>query len=172
MLTQQMGGDIEVTSEPGVGSVFTLVLRLPRAAQNPVVRSVLTVAPLTNLRLLVAEDNRTNMLVTRKLLERSVASIDEAEADLPRCPIVALTAYASAEEAALCLAAGMDAVLTKPLIRAELYALLERTAAARDRFDLPPVHALDSNAKGGPSWSTSPHASGTTSGRSTRSSAR
>lgn len=213
LLAQQMGGDIEVASELGVGSVFTLILRLARPTQNPVARSVLTVAPLTNLRLLVAEDNRTNMLVTRKLLERSVASIDEAEngklavaaywraqpdlvlmdvsmpemdgqaatrairrfeaeADLPRCPIVALTAYASAEEAALCLAAGMDAVLTKPLIRAELYALLERTAAERDRFDLSPVHALDSKAKGGPSWSTSPHASGTTSGRSIRSSAR
>ncbi|MES2432385.1 MAG: ATP-binding protein [Pseudomonadota bacterium] len=213
LLAQQMGGDIEVASELGVGSVFTLVLRFPRAAQNSHALPASAVAPLTNLRLLVADDNRTNMLVTRKLLERSVATIEEAEngklavaayrraqpdlvlmdvsmpemhgqdatreirrleaeAGLPRCPIVALTAYASAEEAALCLAAGMDAVLTKPLIRAELYALLERTAAARDRFDLSPVHALDSKAKGGPSWSTSPHASGTTSGRSTRSSAR
>ncbi len=213
LLAQQMGGDIEVASELGVGSVFTLVLRLPRVAQNPVALPRLNVAPQTNLRVLVAEDNRTNMLVTRKLLERSVASIEEAEngklavaaywraqpdlvlmdvsmpemhgqdatreirrfeveAGLPRCQIVALTAYASAEEAALCLAAGMDAILTKPLIRAELYALLERTAAARDRFDAPPLHALDSKAKGGPTWSTSPHASGTTSGRSTRSSAR
>jgi hypothetical protein len=82
------------------------------------------------------------------------------------------TAYASDEEAALCLAAGMDAVLTKPLVRAELYALLERTAAARDRFDLPPLDTVDRAAKGGPTWSTSPHASGTTSGRSTRSPAR
>lgn len=213
LLAQQMGGDIEVASELGAGSVFTLVLRLPRAAQIAMARPGINAAPLTNLRLLIAEDNRTNMLVTRKLLERSVASIEEAvngklavaaywraqpdlvlmdvsmpemdgqaatreirrleaEAGLPRCPIVALTAYASAEEAMLCLAVGMDAVLTKPLIRAELYALLERTAAARDRFDLTPVHAVDINAKGGPTWSTSPHASGTTSGRSTRSSAR
>lgn len=96
----------------------------------------------------------------------------EAEVGLPRCPIVALTAYASAEEAALCLDAGMDAVLTKPLIRADLYALLQRVAGARDRFDLPPLHALDMQTKGGPSWSTSPHASGTISGKSTRSSAR
>ncbi|MDZ4395010.1 hybrid sensor histidine kinase/response regulator, partial [Cypionkella sp.] len=170
LLSQQMGGDIEVVSELGQGSVFTAVLRLPRAAQTAVARPKINAAPITALRLLVAEDNRTNMLVTRKLLERSVASIEEAEngklavaayrraqpdlllmdvsmpemhgqdatreirrfeteAGLPRCPIVALTAYASAEEAALCLDAGMDAVLTKPLIRAELYALLERTAA-------------------------------------------
>ena len=213
LLAQQMRGDIEVASELGVGSVFTLVLRLPRVAQNRVQLPSLNIAPKTNLRVLVAEDNRTNMLVTRKLLERCVASIDEAEngklavaaywraqpdlvlmdvsmpemhgqdaareirrfeaeTGLPRCPIVALTAYASAEEAALCLAAGMDAVLTKPLIRAELYALLERTAAARDRFDVAPLHALDRAAKGGLSWSTSPRASGITSGRSTRSSGR
>lgn len=179
LLAQQMGGDIEVSSELGIGSVFTLVLRLARAAQNPATSLGRHAAPRTNLRLLVAEDNRTNMLVTRKLLERSVASIDEAEngklavaaywraqpdlvlmdvsmpemhgqdatreirrfeaeAGLPRCPIVALTAYASSEEAALCLAAGMDGVLTKPLIRAELYALLERTAVARDGFDEAP----------------------------------
>ncbi len=213
LLAQQMGGDIEVSSELGAGSVFTLVLRLPRAAQNPAAAPSRHAAPRTNLRLLVAEDNRTNMLVTRKLLERCVASIEEAEngklavaaywraqpdlvlmdvsmpemhgqdatreirrfeaeAGLPRCPIVALTAYASSEEAALCLAAGMDGVLTKPLIRAELYALLERTAALRDGFDAPPLHAVDRAAKGGPTWSTSPHASGTTSGKSTRSSGR
>ncbi len=179
LLAQRMGGDIEVASELAVGSVFTLILRLPRAALSPGALPRLALAPQTNLRVLIAEDNRTNMLVTRKLLERSVASSEkaengmlavaaywraqpdlvlmdvsmpemhgqdatraigrfEAEAGLPHCPIVALTAYASADEAALCLAAGMDAVLTKPLIRTELYALLERTAAARDRFDAPP----------------------------------
>ena len=213
LLAQQMGGDIEVESELSVGSVFTLVLRLPRAPESAIAPPKTQRAPQTNLRLLVAEDNRTNMLVTRKLLERSVATIAEAENGklavasymraqpdlvlmdvsmpemhgqdatrairryeaengLPRCPIVALTAYAAAEEADLCLAAGMDAVLTKPLIRAELYALLERTAAARDRFDAPPLHAVDRSAKGEQPWSILPHASGTTSGKSTRSSAR
>ncbi|MFC3182049.1 hybrid sensor histidine kinase/response regulator [Cypionkella sinensis] len=213
LLAQQMGGDIEVESELGVGSVFTVVLRLLRAPDSAVTVAKVQRAPQTNLRLLVAEDNRTNMLVTRKLLERSVATIAEAENgklavasymrappdlvlmdvsmpemhgqdatrairrfeaehSLPRCPIVALTAYAAAEEADLCLAAGMDAVLTKPLIRAELYALLERTAAARDRFDAAPLHAVDRSAKGEQPWSILPHASGTTNGKSTRSSAR
>jgi PAS domain S-box-containing protein len=211
LLVQQMGGDIEVASTLGEGSIFTLVLRLPRAKQITRATPPQNLPPLTNLRLLVAEDNRTNMLITRKMLEPSVASIDQAfngkqavaaywraqpdlvlmdvsmpemhghdatkeirrfetENGLQRCPIVALTAYASAEEAALCLASGMDAVLTKPLARAELYALLERTAAATDRFDAPPLLAVEMTAKGGSSWSTSPRASGATSGRSTRSS--
>jgi two-component system, sensor histidine kinase len=188
-----------------------VILRLARANRDVGSVSSTRPAPVTNLRLLVAEDNRTNMLITRKLLERSVASIaeaidgrqavaayaraqpdlvlmdvsmpvlngleasqairrHEAETGLPRCPIVALTAYASAEDEALCREAGMDGVLTKPLSRVELYALLERCADARG-FDLGQRNAIDSVANGGPTWSTSPHASGTTSGRSIRSSA-
>jgi two-component system, sensor histidine kinase len=215
LLAQRMGGDISVTSEIGKGSVFTLQLRLPRAnqpeAQAP--QQPPRQAPQTDLRLLVAEDNRTNMIITRKLLEPTVASITEAvngrlaveayrlappdlvlmdvsmpelngddaareirayeaEAALPRCPIVALTAYASSEEAERCFAAGMDAVLTKPLVRAELYELIEHTARARDGFDLSPTNAVDKATKGGSKWSTSQRASGTTNGRSTRSSAR
>jgi len=212
LLAQQMGGDIEVESTQGQGSVFTVILRLPRAKHGTRLATEPHKPPQTRLRVLVAEDNRTNLLITRKLLERSVSAIAEAgngrqavaayrsdppdlllmdvsmpemtgheatreirqfesEHGLPRCPIIALTAYASQDEADLCLAAGMDGVLTKPLARAELYALLERSAAARDGFDLSPDNAVDRTAKGGPTWSTSPRASGATSGRSTRSSA-
>lgn len=213
ILAQRMGGDISVVSEVGKGSTFTLQLRLARAAL-PEARPQQSqrAAPQTALRLLVAEDNRTNLLITRKLLEPTVSSIAEAAngrlavaayqlappdlvlmdvsmpemtgdaaaqairsyeaaSGLPRCPIVALTAHASPEEAARCLAAGMDAVLTKPLVRGELYDLIERTALARDHFDLSPPNAVDKASKGGSKWSTSQRASGTTSGRSTRSSA-
>jgi hypothetical protein len=211
LIAQQMQGDILVESVLGTGSTFTLVLRLPRANRERGAVAGKIAAPRTALRILVAEDNRTNMLITRKMLEHSVAAIaeavdgrqavasylrnppdlvlmdvsmpvmtgheacrairaQEAELGLPRCPIVALTAYASAEEEALCRDAGMDGVLTKPLARAELYALLESLAASVP-FDLPPENGLDRLSNGGSTWSISPRASGTTGGRSTRSSA-
>jgi hypothetical protein len=212
LLAQQMGGDITVASVQGQGSVFSITLRLARAAgpQGAAGKPV-ALPPKTRLHLLVAEDNRTNMLIARKILERSVARLAEAtdgrqavaayraappdlvlmdvsmpEMDghaatreiraheaannLPRCPVFALTAYSSADEESRCLAAGMDGVLTKPLVRADLFALLERVAKAPP-FDLAPDNGLDRVANGGPTWSISPRESGTTSGRSIRSSA-
>lgn len=177
LLAQRMGGDIVAASVIGSGSTFTLTLPLIRASALPeTIKAAPKDAPTTKLRVMVAEDNETNMLITRKLLEKHVESIVEAvngkealaaywqaqpdlilmdvsmpvmpgheatrqirrfekETGLPRCPIVALTAYSSQEEADLCLAAGMDSVLTKPLVRADLYAVLEQTAAARNLRD-------------------------------------
>ena len=212
LLAQQMGGDIEVSSVLGQGSVFTVTLRLRAAPAEAAVaeRDSGPKVPRTALRLLVAEDNRTNMLIARKLLERSVAMLaeavngriavemyqaappdlvlmdvsmpemdglaatrairaHEAAAGLPRCPIHALTAYASEEQERACLAAGLDGVLTKPLSRADLYDLIERTAA-RTAFDLSPKDGLDRSGKGGSAWSISPAESTITTGRSTRSS--
>ncbi len=212
LMAQQMGGDIEVSSVLGQGSVFTITLRLPSVPEEGAVvgREVAAGLPRTALRLLIAEDNRTNMLIARKLLERSVATLAEAgngrialemyranppdlvlmdvsmpemdglaatrairayeaEAGLPRCPIYALTAYAAAEQERACLEAGLDGMLTKPLSRAELYALIERTAVAAG-FDLSPKDGLDRAGKGGSAWSISPPGSTITTGRSTRSS--
>ncbi len=211
-LVQQMGGDIEVTSVSGQGSVFTARLRLKRAKAAVTALQVgPTAAPKTALRVLIAEDNRTNMMIARKFLSGSVAHLTEAvngrlavqayrdaqpdlvlmdvsmpelngqdasrairthekQAGLPHCPIFALTAYSAADEEARCLAAGMDGVLTKPLVRRELYTLLERIAASRDPFDERPLDGVDRAANGEQTWSILPPGSTTTTGKLIRSS--
>ncbi len=212
LLAQQMGGDIDVSSVLGEGSVFTLTIKLPRVAADRKPEAKVCAAPITRLRLLVAEDNRTNMMIARKFLERSVASISEAvdgqaaidlyrahppdlvlmdvsmpkvdglqatrlirlheaAAGLPRCPIFALTAYTTLDQERACLDAGLDGVLTKPLIRVELYALLQRVAG-QSGFDASPLNAVQVGPKGEPAWSTLPRASGITNGKSIRSSGR
>ena len=211
-LVQQMGGDIAVTSEAGEGSVFTAVLQLTRAKAAPNMRQAATTkAPKTTLRVLIAEDNRTNMMIARKFLSGSVAQLTEAtngrlalqaycdappdlvlmdvsmpemngqdatrairtyekQAGLLPCPIFALTAYSAVDEAARCRAAGMDGVLTKPLVRGELYALLERLATGCDPFDEGPPDGVDRTANGEQTWSILPPGSTTTTGKLIRSS--
>ncbi len=81
MLAETMGGRIDVTSQLGKGSVFTLRARLPlaEAATPPApqrerrkqarVKAGLTV--------MAAEDNRTNMMILRKMLTGTVANLVE-----------------------------------------------------------------------------------------------
>ncbi len=70
-LARAMGGEVTVRSAPGAGAVFTARLRLP-ATEAPALEPPAT-APLAapeRLRVLAAEDNPTNQLVLRTLLEQ------------------------------------------------------------------------------------------------------
>jgi PAS domain S-box-containing protein len=69
-LAVRMGGDVSVTSRPGVGSRFAVSLPLPFVgeAEATAAEAERDDAPLPALRVLAAEDNATNQLVLRTLL--------------------------------------------------------------------------------------------------------
>jgi len=81
-LAEMMGGSLTATSTPGAGSVFTLTLpiKVASAAAAPAPEeAALQEAPALSLRILAAEDNATNQLILRALLEPLGAEVTVAE---------------------------------------------------------------------------------------------
>lgn len=81
MLAERMGGGIDVQSDLGRGSVFTLRARMPQAdvvlpAAPPLERRAVPRLQ-HGLTVMAAEDNRTNMMILRKMLQGSVAELIE-----------------------------------------------------------------------------------------------
>lgn len=75
-----MGGDIAVTSRPGLGSVFTARLQLPLASQHaPAPPPVpLAEAEVAGLRVLVVDDNRVNRALVESWLRKVGVRVDLA----------------------------------------------------------------------------------------------
>ncbi|MEY4979647.1 MAG: Aerobic respiration control sensor protein ArcB [Pseudomonadota bacterium] len=71
-LARMMGGDIEVSSTLGVGSVFTVTLHLPEAAPGEADTQPATAptGPTRRLKMLVAEDHPTNLKFMAILLDK------------------------------------------------------------------------------------------------------
>jgi len=80
-LVDQMGGEIELESQPGVGSRFqiTLPLRIDKVQAAP--RKVREEEPadVTGMRVLVAEDNALNCEIIQYMLEDAGATVAAAE---------------------------------------------------------------------------------------------
>jgi signal transduction histidine kinase/CheY-like chemotaxis protein len=164
-----MGGDLTVRSQLGEGSVFSARLGLPlAAAPAPKAAAPAPDEPAEGqlrIRILAAEDNHTNQLVLKTLLEQLGISIHvvengqeavaawregtfdlvlmdiqmplmdgltatrtirgiEAEEGRPRTPIIAVTANATAAQAADYVEAGMDGLVPKPIHFSQLLAAI------------------------------------------------
>ena len=164
-LIEAMEGEIGFDSIAGSGSTFWFELPL-QISQVPVrkeTREERVGLPAKALRILVAEDNTTNQMVARMLLEglghkvdvvndglEAVEAVKRRAYDLilmdvsmpvmdgieashriremggpyGSVPIVALTANAMAADREACLRAGINRVVTKPIVKAKLETLL------------------------------------------------
>jgi PAS domain S-box-containing protein len=77
-LAQMMGGEVGFTSREGVGSTFVLTIDAP-PAQARLADPTMDDNLLDGLRILVVEDNATNRMVARRILEQLGAAVETAD---------------------------------------------------------------------------------------------
>lgn len=77
-LTDAMGGELRVSTAPGMGSSFTLALTLPAAAAVEGPADLPSLPSHPGLRVLIVDDHPVNRLVARGYLERMGCIVSEA----------------------------------------------------------------------------------------------
>ncbi|HIG41497.1 MAG: response regulator [bacterium] len=80
-LIKLMGGDIQVKSEPGKGSIFTMYIPLQQVAPNPssLKRREYIQSDLSQMAILVVDDNETNRLVVESMLDNLGVTVFHAD---------------------------------------------------------------------------------------------
>jgi signal transduction histidine kinase len=80
-LVKQFNGTLHVNSEKGKGSnfYFDVVLPLYKQQQEVKEETILSTDGLKNFRVLIAEDNKVNMIVARKVMQKWGIQVTEAE---------------------------------------------------------------------------------------------
>jgi len=169
LLTELMGGEIGFESREGQGSKFWISLDL--AAADAACEETWAAGDLSGARMLVVEDNPTNQMVVKLILEELGADVETSDdgalglaavqarafdlvlmdVQMPnmdgveatrriralptpagRTPIVGLTANVMEHERASYLAAGMQAVIGKPLDVVELLGAISQVLQEPD----------------------------------------